>query len=252
MKLLLEICAPSLRSAIAASRGGADRIELCSALEMGGLTPGAATLEMAVMQSSIPVAVLIRPRGGDFIYNETEKDLILKEIEFARSTGASGVVVGALQPDGSLDLGFARAMKQAAGTMEICFHRAFDQSRKPEQVLDELIALEYTRILTSGQQATAWEGRTMIKKLVQRAKGRINLMAGSGIQPDLIGPLMAETGVEQIHYSAKQTMLPPTGFRSKLSFSAPEMPPNSYWETDQVLVQKARQAINLLMSKDES
>ena len=244
MKLTLEICTPSIRSAFAASQGGADRIELCSGLEMGGLTPGAATVEMAINRLSIPVAVLIRPRGGVFIYNQVEKDLILKEIEFARLAGAAGVVVGALLPDGALDLGFTQAMKQAAGTMEICFHRAFDQCRNPEQALDELIALQYTRILTSGQHATAWEGRTLIKNLVSQARGKINIMAGSGLHPDLFGPLVNETGVDQIHYSAKQTMLPPSGFRSRLSFSAPEMPPNSYWETDPALVRKARKAVD--------
>ncbi|MCB0655445.1 MAG: copper homeostasis protein CutC [Saprospiraceae bacterium] len=246
MDLLLEICTPSLRSAFAAEHGGADRIELCSGLEMGGLTPGPATLQMALEHLRLNVAVLIRPRGGDFIYNTIEKQLILKEIEYCRNAGADGVVVGALMANGLLDESFAREMKDAAGPLEICFHRAFDQATEPLTLLEQLIELNYDRILTSGQQPTAWEGRALLRDLVHQARGRIVLMAGSGIHPELVAPLIHDTGIRQVHYSAKNTILPPAPHHAKLSFSAPGLPPDGYWETDEVLVKKARRALELV------
>lgn len=181
MSFLLEICANSLDSALHAAAGGADRIELCAELSLGGVTPSAATIRLAVQRLNIPVFVLIRPRAGDFCYSFLELEVMAEDILFCKSAGCQGVVFGVLKADGTLDFAEMKKLVALARPMEVTFHRAFDVSAKPFEMLEELISLGVERVLTSGQQNKAIDGLPFFKKLLKRADNRIKILAGSGI-----------------------------------------------------------------------
>ncbi|MDE7459520.1 MAG: copper homeostasis protein CutC, partial [Paramuribaculum sp.] len=166
---LLEVCAGDLESVRAAAEGGAARVELCSALGEGGVTPSIGFLRQALLVPSLRVHVLIRPRGGDFLYTPEEVNAMVADIEACREAGAHGVVIGALTPDGDIDLPSCRRMIEAAGEMSVTFHRAFDLCRNPEEALDTIIELGCDRLLTSCQAATAIEGTPLLRRLHDRA-----------------------------------------------------------------------------------
>lgn len=203
MANLLEVCAASVESAKAAAQGGAYRIELCTALELDGLTPSPEEMAEARKIEDIKMNVLIRSREGDFVYSEAETALMVRQIETARRLGADGVVIGALTPEGDIDLPTCRRMMEAAGDLSVTFHRAFDQCRHPEQGLEEIIGLGCQRLLTSGQQPTALEGVPFLRKLQQQANGRIIIMPGAGVTPDNAAQILCETGCHEIHSSAR-------------------------------------------------
>ena len=176
-----EICAVNIQSAIAAQNAGAHRIELCSALDVGGLTPSPGLIRAAVEQLQIPVNVLIRPREGDFTYDDREFNVILDDIRFCRDAGVNGVVVGALTADMELDSEQMLAMKVVAGPMEMVCHRAFDFTPDAQKALESLIYWGYQRVLSSGQQANAMEGRFLLQQLVQIRNGfQVNDLAHAG------------------------------------------------------------------------
>ncbi len=204
--LVLEIAANSLASALAAQEGGADRIELCAALELGGLTPSYAQIALTRERVRIPIYVLIRPRTGDFVYSDGEHETMLRDIETCASLGCEGVVIGALDGDGSVDTNRCRTMIAAAGRLGVTFHRAFDMSRDPETALEAIIALGCERVLTSGAQADAPSGAALIAKLVVQAAGRISVMPGAGVNAQNIGALRALTGAREFHASAKREL----------------------------------------------
>lgn len=199
---LLEICTGSLDSVNAAAQGGADRVELCAALEVGGLTPSAGYIAQALRISGIRKHVLIRPRGGDFVYSEEEIEIILHDIELCKQLGADGVVVGALTADGNLDMGACRRFREAAGEMSVTFHRAFDECRDPFAVMEQLITMGYDTILTSGQAPKAEESLPLLRRLNEQANGRITIMPGSGVSPSNAARIIRETSVAAIHASA--------------------------------------------------
>ncbi len=201
---LLEIAANSLDSAQAAQDGGADRIELCAGLEAGGLTPSPGLIALACAQLSIPVHILIRPRAGDFAYSAQEHQTMLADIAHCREAGCAGVVIGALDPDGGVDLPRCRELIEAAGAMHVTFHRAIDVSRDPEQALEDVIALGCGRVLTSGAAPSAAEGVALLRRLLQRAAGRIVVMPGAGINAGNIAALRRDTGASDFHASAKR------------------------------------------------
>ena len=205
-KIQIEICANSYASALAAERGGADRIELCEQLEVGGITPSAGTLQMTVQELSIPVFVLIRPRGGDFCYNEKELAVMEKDIAFCKSAGAAGIVCGALTEDGQLDLPLLKHLIQLSRPLSFTFHRAFEELRDPFTALEQLIDLGVDRILTSGQQATALAGVSLLEELILRARGRITILPGSGINARNVLPILQQTGAREVHLSAKKVL----------------------------------------------
>ena len=207
--VLLEICAANLKSALAANTAGAHRIELCSGLDGGGVTPSPGLTEQAVYHLSVPVCVLIRPREGDFCFSGDEIELMLRDIVFCRKAGAAGVVVGALNADYSIDENAMRAFKAAAGPMEVVCHRAFDFVQSPEEALETLIRLGFCRVLTSGQAATAWEGRESIRRCVVQARNRIDIMPGGGLTPEILGGLKAVTGATHFHTTAKKWVRQP-------------------------------------------
>lgn len=203
--IMIEICANSFQSAINAKKGGACRIELCSALLEGGLTPGPATILMAREIPDFKVHVLIRPRGGDFLYTSTETDLIRKDIEFCRNAGCDGVVFGFLTPKGEIDTALTCEMVELAAPMEVTFHRAFDMCRDPLTALEMLKETGIKRILTSGQAATASDGIPLIRELVRRAGNEIVIMPGAGINATNILEIARQTGATEFHLSATTT-----------------------------------------------
>ncbi len=239
-KIQIEICAPSLTSAIRAQNGGADRIELCAALELGGLTPSAATILAVRKRLKISVCVLIRPRAGDFVYSEEEWQIIQNDIIFCRENGCDGVVVGCLNNNGTLDTEKMQKMYALAYPMEIICHRAFDRTINAETALRELIELKYHRVLTSGQSVTALEGKEKLKKLVALADNKIEIMPGSGIQPSNLKDLIEYTQARHFHLSAKQTVK--SNFlvqNNSVKFNIGSNAENNYLETDEDLVRLA-------------
>lgn len=203
-----EICAVNIQSALAAARAGAQRIELCSALDAGGLTPSPGLIRAAVRQLSIPVNVLIRPREGDFCYTGEELAIMLDDIRFCRDAGANGVVVGALTADNQLDLPKMKAMHDAAGDMETVCHRAFDFTTDPSAALEQLVALGFRRVLSSGHATTAHEGRFVLKKMLGQAAGRISVMPGAGISAKNIREIAETTGAQEFHFTGRKKIAP--------------------------------------------
>ncbi|MCB0534122.1 MAG: copper homeostasis protein CutC [Lewinellaceae bacterium] len=201
---MLEICAANLQSALAAQRAGAQRIELCSALDAGGLTPSAGLIRAVCRQLTIPVNVLIRPREGHFCYTDAELAIMLDDIRFCREAGANGVVIGALTMHSELNLEQMAALVEAAEGLDITCHRAFDFTPDPLAALDTLVALGIPRVLSSGQAASAFEGRFLLKKLVQHAAGRISIMPGAGINAANIAELAKTTGSREFHLSGRK------------------------------------------------
>jgi copper homeostasis protein len=192
-----------MQSVRAAIEGGAHRVELCRALEVDGLTPSPEMMESAIGMG-IPVQVLIRPRKGDFVYNEDEVEIMLKDIRLAKKLGANGVVIGALRPDGSIDEDTIRRLVSESEGLSITFHRAFDVCAKPFEALEQIISLGCHRLLSSGQARTAEQGIPMLKKLVEQSAGRLIIMPGSGVNVNNAHKILSETGAKEIHGSLRK------------------------------------------------
>jgi copper homeostasis protein len=195
-----------MASALAAQRGGAGRIELCGALELGGITPSHGVLAMTRDALRLPLFVLVRPRGGDFVYTDEEFVLMERDIDHCRSVGCDGVVIGALTAHGSVDTARCAALVAAAGGMEVTFHRAVDMAVDALAAVDAVVALGCRRVLTSGGQASALSGAQTIRAMVERAAGRLTVMAGAGIDSRNIATVAAHTGVTELHASAKRRL----------------------------------------------
>lgn len=201
----LEVCCADLTSAQAAAEGGAQRIELCRDLHLDGLTPTKDIMLQARQIAGLKLHILIRAREGDFVYNESEAQLMLQQIDEARSCGADGVVIGALTPEGDIDTNLCQRFVDAAAGMQITFHRAFDQCQNPLQALEQIIALGCHRLLTSGQASTAEAGIPLLRQLVRQASGRIIIMPGAGVNPGNADHILTETGATEIHSSARHS-----------------------------------------------
>lgn len=198
MTFTLEVCAQGIESALAAEAGGADRIELCEDRAIGGVTPSAGMIATACRKITIPVHVLIRPRGGDFNYSAAEFDVMLHDVMTAKSLGAAGVVVGCLRPDRSIDLPRLTQLLALARPLEVTFHRAFDEVRDPHETLESLIELGIERVLTSGGSDRAFEGSKVLAALAERAGPRLTIMAGGRILGSEI-PTFLRLGLKDIH-----------------------------------------------------
>lgn len=216
----IEICCGSIQSAANAKAGGAVRIELCQGLVEGGTTPSPATINYAVKELGLKVFVLVRPRGGDFCYNELEIKTMEEDVKFCKQAGVAGIVVGFLHPDGSIDTELTRRFVKLAAPLPVTFHRAFDRCTDPLRALEEVIDCGCARILTSGCKPTAMEGADVLQQLVQQANGRIKILAGSGVTPENAAELRQKTGAPEIHGSCKITR------------------PDGAWETDAEQVKK--------------
>lgn len=204
-QFILEVCANSVESALAAQRGGAHRVELCDNLYEGGTTPSAGSIELARAGLAIDLHVLIRPRGGDFCYSSIEFDIMRRDIALAKNLGADGVVIGALLPDGHVDVQRCRELVGIARPLSVTFHRAFDMTPDPMRALEDIVSLGVQRILTSGQKNKAVEGAGLIARLVERAAGRVSILVGSGVNEQNICALIRETGAQEFHVSGRKS-----------------------------------------------
>ena len=213
MNHLLEICVDSYESAVRAAGSGADRLELCGDLLVGGVTPSPFLIEQVAERIKTPVNVLLRPRFGDFCFTDEEKEVLLREVAFCAGAGVNGVVIGALDPDGDLDVPFLAKCMAAAGDLEVTLHRCFDVCRDPFEALDTACDLGIQTILTSGQMATAPEGAKNLRQLRSYAADRIHLMAGSGVSASNIPDLHRDTGICHFHLSGKQNEPGPMRYR---------------------------------------
>lgn len=202
MKIETELCAFSLEACRAAARAGVTRVELCASPYEGGTTPSAALIRRARQIPHLQLSVMIRPRGGDFLYTDDEFDLMLDEVDFARECGADCVVAGMLTPDGRVDEERTARLVERCGSMQFTFHRAFDMTRDTAEALESLVRAGCYRVLTSGGRNTAMEGIDTIRALVAQSAGRIAIMAGSGVSPSNVRQL-AGTGVDAVHFSAR-------------------------------------------------
>lgn len=245
-KYLLECCVDSVESALAAAEGGADRLELCSALVIGGITPGVALFERIRERMDIPVRVLLRPRFGDFLYTEHEIAILMREVELFRKAGAEGIVIGCLDRDGGLDMPRMTMLKEAAGDMKVTLHRAFDVCADPEKAYRQAGELGIDTILTSGQAENCLKGIGLLKKLcgLREETGGPTLMAGAGVTPEIIGYLMERTDIRCYHMSAKKSLESGMRYRKeKVPMGLPGMNEYTVFRTDAEMVRQAKERL---------
>lgn len=217
----LEICIDSVQSALAAQAGGASRVELCDNLLVGGTTPSYGMIKQVRQAVTIGVHVLIRPRGGDFCYSSTELAVMLDDIQMAKELGADGIVLGVLLPNGQVDKEKARELIVAARPLRVTWHRAFDLAKDPLQALADIIELNCDYLLTSGQEQSACDGKSLIAALVHQAAGRIVIMPGGGVNETNIRTLRLTTGANEFHSSGRKVLPSPMQWqRPNLSMGA--------------------------------
>jgi len=228
MKPIFEVCLDSVASALIAEKTGAKRIELCAGLMEGGITPSAGLISTFKAKCSLPVMVMIRPRGGDFCYDDDEFDAMLADIKLCHSLGVEGVVFGVLNPDGSVDCVRTKRLVEAAHPMLVTFHRAFDMVKDPFQALEDIVAIGgIQRILTSGCERSAYEGLDMLVELSQKANGRIIILPGAGISDRNVNKIVSAMGAKEVHVGAGGTKESKMEFRNPYcsmgyAISAPE------------------------------
>ncbi|HET6621686.1 MAG TPA: copper homeostasis protein CutC [Dongiaceae bacterium] len=227
-RLIAEICIDSVEGAIAAGEAGADRVELCANLLEGGTTPSLGLMEATIARSKLPVQVMIRPRGGDFLYSEIEIEMMVRDIAAAKAAGAAGVVFGCLTADGQVDGTLTRRLIQAARPLSVTFHRAFDVARDPLEALQTLIGLGIDRLLTSGQEPNALEGAPLIRRLIELAAGRLIVMPGGGIAARNAARVVRETGAGEIHFAALSESPSGMTHRNPHVFMGGELRPAEY------------------------
>lgn len=227
----LEICANSVASCLEAEKGGAHRVELCAAIPEGGTTPSHGEIALTRELLDIRLNVIIRPRGGDFLYSALEHSIMIKDVEHARMLGADGVVIGCLTTEGEVDMQQNSELVEAAQGMSVTFHRAFDMCRDPFDSLEKIIRLGCDRILTSGQQPKAEQGIALLKQLVERAGDRIIIMPGSGIHAGNIARIAMASGAREFHLSAR------TAIESGMKYRNP----NIKMGGDAVVIEEYRQ-----------
>ena len=223
--MIVEACVDSVESALAAERGGAARLELCDALFDGGTTPSAGMIAACRERVSIPVFVIVRPRGGGFVYSDTELDVMQRDIVAARGLGADGVVIGALQADGTVHAGQVRSLVDTAGDLPVTFHRAFDFTPDLGAALESLIMCGVRRVLSSGGAPTASEGVPALASLVRQAGDRLVVMAGGGVKEENVRAIIEATGVREVHVRLTRLTrapAPPGAARVKVRKALPE------------------------------
>lgn len=214
--MVLEIAVFNISSALLAQSAGADRLELCENPEEGGTTPSYGTLKTVIEKVSVPVFPIIRPRGGDFLYDEDCFEVMKKDLLLCKELGFTGAVLGLLQKDGSVDVDRTSRLAELGYPMEITFHRAFDRAREPLKALEDVIRCGCSRVLTSGSHPTVTEGIDQIKALIGSAGDRIIILPGSGVRSSSI-PLLLDAGALELHSSARQAVA------SQMTFTVPEM-----------------------------
>ena len=237
---ILECCVDSVESALNAVKGGASRLELCGNLPIGGTTPGIPLYHQIRKESDVRIHALIRPRFGDFCYSSYELEIMREEIRMFREEKAQAVVIGVLNADGNLNISAMEMLIQEADGMDVTLHRAFDMCRDPFRTMEEAIALGVNTILTSGQQQSCWEGRELIRRLIEEARGRIDIMAGGGVGREVIKKLRPVTGGTSYHMSGKVTLDSPMRYRKKeVSMGLPSLSEYDIWQTSEENVRRA-------------
>jgi copper homeostasis protein len=204
--VIIEVAVDTVPDAMAAVAAGAGRIELCANLAEGGTTPSAGAMRAAVARADVPLFVMVRPRGGDFLYTAIEIDVMLRDIELAKQCGVHGIVSGALQPNGTIDEEGTEALIEASAPLPFTFHRAFDQSRNLAEALDTCLGLGVARVLTSGGRATAMEGAEVLRQLVLRAGPHLTVLAGGGVRAPHVADLVARSGVSEVHLGPRKVL----------------------------------------------
>lgn len=207
-----EVCAYSLTTCKLAAKAGATRVELCASYTEGGISPSAGLIRLVRQIKNIELSVMVRPRGGDFVYSEDEFSQMMADIGYLKEVGADGVVIGLLNTDGTVDVERTRKLVEWAAPMEVTFHRAFDMANDWGRALEDVISTGCKRILTSGGQQTAEKGLDVIRQLVKQANGRIEIMAGSGVNPSNAAHI-ASVGIDAIHFSAGKILESPMQYR---------------------------------------
>jgi copper homeostasis protein len=203
MNYIIEIATSDFPSSYAAVQGGADRIELCDNLSEGGTTQSYGTIKLCREKLAVALFPIIRPRGGDFFYSNDEYAIMLNDVKLCKELGCDGVVIGLLNPDGSIDADRSKKLVDLAYPMEVTFHRAFDRCRDPFEALEQLVDIGCSRILTSGQQPAAPAGAELIAELIKKANERIIIMPGSGVRKENIAELAQKTGATEFHSSLR-------------------------------------------------
>ena len=235
-KPLIEACVDSYQSCVNATKGGADRLELCSHLIIGGCTPTLPVFKQVQRDcKGVKINVLIRPRFGDFLYTEDEIEAMCEDIAMFRDLGANGVVIGCLTPDGDLDMAAMKRLMDCAGDMDVTLHRAFDMTRDPFKTLEEAIELGCKTILTSGQQSNVVEGKDLLKEVYEKAAGRIDIMAGCGVKKWNIQEIHDHTGIVVFHTTGRKGVLD-SGMKyrkSTVAMGLPTLSEYEIWQTDE-------------------
>lgn len=234
-KPLIEGCVDSYASAMAAVRGGADRLELCANLAIGGTTPSRTLFRQVRRSCDVRINVLIRPRFGDFLYSVPELEEMEEEIAAFCGLGADGVAAGVLTPEGGLDREAMLRLMGRAGQMEVTLHRAFDMTRDPFACLEAAVGLGCGTILTSGQASSAAAGKALLRELFVQAAGRIEIMAGAGVKPENILDIHRDTGIRAFHTSARRKALD-SGMlyrKTSVSMGLPSLSEYEIWQTDE-------------------
>ena len=239
----IEICTNSFRSAKIAAACNIQRVELCQCLEVGGITPSAGDIRQTVALKKdfdFEVFVLIRARGGDFCFSQEEYEVMKEDIIFCKNNGVDGIVIGGLTINGDIDLPGMKLLIEAAGSMTVAFHRAFDYVNDPFKAMEQIIDLGCKRILTSGQKNTALEGKEQLKKLMDVAGGRIQIMPGGGVDASNIKALIDYTGAEHIHFTAKKIKKSAFQNDSEAAMSSGGIAEYDYWLTDEESIAEIR------------
>lgn len=244
-KYILECCVDSVESAVCAKEGGADRLELCANLVIGGTTPTLALFEEIRRTVDIRIHALIRPRFGDFLYSDHEASIICREIEAFRRAGAEGVVIGSLTPDGSLHTEQMKRFIDCAGDMSVTLHRAFDMCRDPFTALKQARELGVNTILTSGQASSCIAGMARMKELTEAANNDITILAGAGINAEAVRTLLDQTGLYAFHMSGKKIINSGMLYRNPdVSMGLPGMSEYDLWRTDTQSVRAVRKLLD--------
>ena len=240
----LEVCVDSVESAVAAQRGGATRLELCSSLVIGGVTPSLGLFCEVRKAVDIKIHVLIRPRFGDFCYTEAEKAVMDEDIRRFTELGADGVVIGSLNADGTLNLEQMERMIFQAGGRHITMHRAFDLCRESLHALEECAALGVQTILTSGQEENCLKGAVLLSQLQKASKGRIHILAGAGVNADNLEELHKLVGLDCYHMSGKKVLDSRMEYRKEgVPMGIPGISEFSVWQTDEMEIRRAAEIL---------
>ncbi|MDA0329687.1 MAG: copper homeostasis protein CutC [Gemmatimonadetes bacterium] len=230
---ILEVCCGSAHFAATAAEAGADRLELCDNLVEGGTTPSAGSIQLVLERVAVPLMIMIRPRGGDFLYSEIEFEVMLRDITVVKELGVHGVVFGVLTEDGRIDRERTSRLVDAARPMAVTFHRAFDVSRDPWESLDVLVGLGVDRILTSAQRASVFEDLPLLSRLVDMAGGGLTILPGGGIRADNVGQVLAVPGVREVHIGASRRV--PSG----MVYRAPGVSMGEPYQPDEYMREEA-------------